>query len=199
MTPPELTIVLLASGLSTRFLKGDKLLAEINAKTILEHTIESFSELSAVKKLAVVGSQQYQRSNLLKQKGWNIVENPNPELGQGHSIALAAIHIVTSKKPTDVLICLADMPLIPAHHFKKLKDARDEQAEIIYTQTDDYIGPPALFRAHLLPTLQLLTGDTGAKSILPANTQTKRIPLHSDLALDIDTEHDLNKMNQYLN
>ncbi len=198
MVSHELTIVLLASGLSTRFSSGDKLLAEINAKTILEHTIESLAGITAIKKLAVVGSQQHPRSNLLKQKEWNILENPNPEWGQGHSIALAALNIAASKMPTNMLICLADMPLIPAHHFKKLIDSLDSQTDVIYTQTNAYIGPPALFKTHLLPTLQTLTGDAGAKSKLPKNTQAKCVPLHSDLALDIDTEHDLKIMHQYL-
>ncbi len=189
----DAVVILLASGLSTRFENGDKLLANLNGKPVLEHVIETFSRVNA-RKLVVIGVDQNDRQYLFENTGWEVLKNTLPELGQGNSLALAINHL-KQDNPLKVLVCLADMPFIPVEHYQKLLASPVAAPTVIFTKSENYVGPPALFPESSLSFLGNLSGDEGARKTLPPETHIQFIELENHQVLDIDTIEDLHKLN----
>ena len=182
-------IVLLASGLSTRFANGDKLLANLQDKPILKHVIDALKEIK-VRKIVVIGTTQYERKRLFKNSDWEIVENSSPEDGQGSSLAIAVRHIIP-ETPSKLMVCLSDMPFIPKEHYQKLLNNTSPNLGAAFTSSLTYKGPPAIFSGDLLPFLQTLSGDEGARRILPKGTALHFIEVPQHQTIDIDTQDDL--------
>ncbi|WP_018996796.1 nucleotidyltransferase family protein [Hirschia maritima] len=189
----DAVVILLASGLSTRFENGDKLLANLNGKLVLEHVIETFSRVNA-RKLVVIGVEQNDRQYLFENTDWEVLKNTLPELGQGSSVALAINHL-NQDNPLKVLVCLADMPFIPVEHYQKLLASPVAASTVTFTKSENYVGPPALFPESSLSFLGNLSGDEGARKTLPPETHIQFIELENHQVLDIDTIEDLHKLN----
>lgn len=202
MIPEEVTIVLLASGLSHRYENGDKLLADLDSSKVLEQTAQTLESVNAKNYIAVIGEAQPERRACLTQKSWNIVSNPYPERGQGSSIAIG-VRAAIKTKASSILIALADMPLIPLNHYVDLISSLTEKDQAVFTSSispssKETLSPPAVFSKHTVQYLLELTGDQGAKSALPKRVKSANISLPASLATDIDTVDDLRRARQTL-
>ncbi len=192
MKTADISLVLLASGLSSRFEHGDKLLSKLNEKTILERSIECVEDLSFASKNAVIGKSQVDRKTLLDSLGWNIIENDNPSSGQGYALSIAARALETSQT-RGILIVLADMPFIPKKQVEKLIDSLSMGDDAVFTQTNDILIPPAIISAKHIEKLGKLSGDKGAKSFINVLEKVRTIELNPIFAFDIDTVEDFEK------
>lgn len=192
MKTADISLVLLASGLSSRFENGDKLLTKLNGKTILERSIECVEDLSFASKNAVIGQSQVDRKTLLDSLGWNIIENDNPSSGQGYALSIAARALETSQT-RGILIVLADMPFTPQKHVEKLIDSLSIGGDAVFTQLNDILIPPAIISVKHIEKFKKLSGDKGAKSFINALEKVRTITLNPIFAFDIDTVEDFEK------
>lgn len=185
MTATEPTVALvLAAGLSKRF-GTDKILAEFRGKPLGAYIAETLVSLPADHRLAVCPANSRERTNLYASHGFEVIANPEPERGLASSLALGAQRSIELGAHR-LLVCLADMPLVPATHLHALLSAA-EQHEIIVTESGGIRMPPAVFSRTRLRELTTLTGDTGARALLQA---AQAVHLPSEQAQDIDTPLD---------
>jgi molybdenum cofactor cytidylyltransferase len=111
-----------------------------------------------------------------------VLDNPQPELGPGASLAVA----LAEAHHAALLVCLADMPFVTASHLLRLVEAYNVSLEAIASISDGYRGPPAVFPRHLLETGDL--ARRGARSLL---THAAAVTAPLSMFQDIDTPQDL--------
>lgn len=184
-------ILLLAAGRSRRFEAGDKLLARLNGKHLLEHAASTLIEEPVAVRIAITGPDHEERRNLLAAAGWQVLVNPDTQSGQASSIATGIRHIIADESVDQVLILLADMPFIPDSHILALQAALQDRAAAAISCVGGTLCPPAIFPRSAFEALLALKGDAGAKSVYRSLTGTRSISLSASHAIDIDTKDDL--------
>lgn len=190
MIPDKLGIIMLASGLSTRFGTEDKLLAPLNGKPLASHTASLFASCRTDLHCAVLPETALERANLFSTQRWTILYNPSPELGQGASIAIAARHLL-STDATAALVLLADMPFVSQSYLSDLIKAT-ASGYAAMSQSGGVLQPPALFPRAAFSALANCSGDTGARGVFTKLSKTALHPISPDMARDIDTLDSLN-------
>lgn len=189
ITPPDLAVVLLASGLSRRFGGDDKLMVPLNGKPLLQHAASLVPDAGL--RLGVCPAGDALRQDALSKDGWTIVANPDPSTGQGCSLALAMAR-VTQSNAQAVLILLADMPFVSAQHVDGLIGDMDDHNAVM-SVSEGVLMPPAVFARASFNDLAQLSGDTGARAIFDALPNTTTRLIATTEAIDIDTPDDLAK------
>ena len=81
----NLSLVVLAAGASRRFGAANKLLQLLDGKPLLCHTLELAAALPVMQRTAVCSVET---APLAKAAGFTVLLNPQPELGQSHSLRL---------------------------------------------------------------------------------------------------------------
>jgi molybdenum cofactor cytidylyltransferase len=186
VTEPERTVAaVLAAGRASRF-GSDKLLYPFDGKPLAAHIAETLADLSFGARIAVCPAGAAPRAELFASRGYLVVDNPEPERGLSSSLALAAEYALTHGAEA-LLICLADMPKIPAEHIGSLVAAAAD-AEIVATEAAGVRSPPAVFSRASLPRLLALSGDRGARGLLEDAAVVAVAP---ELVRDIDRPEDL--------
>lgn len=188
MTAPEpIAAVVLAAGLSTRF-GGDKLLHPYARKPLAAHIADTLVGIPLTWRIAIVPPAPSPRQALFSERGFELVENPNPQQGMSASLALGAQR-ATDLGAAALLVCLADMPNITAAHLTRLIEA-SESNDPVATGFDGSRGPPAVFSSRLFPELAASSGDHGAKHLLAG---ARLIAAPPGLARDFDTPTDFDR------
>lgn len=189
----EIGLVLLASGLSTRF-GGDKLLAPLRGAPLLSHAAGALKAAPVGARLAVAGAGQKERQALLRTAGWELLLNPAPEAGQGAALALAARAVAARPEIEGLLVLLGDMPLIPDAHLEALAAAMAPGLTAVVSVAEGVRTPPALFARSAFPALAALSREAGARQLLQEAEGVGEAPLDPSLASDIDTPADLARL-----
>lgn len=176
MNTSEIGVILLAAGRGSRF-GGGKLEAELGGKPVIRHAADRLLKMPFARRILVSS-----HSTPIVEGFERIALDP-PDAPLSRSIATGILALSGAKA---ALIALADMPLVPASHFRALLDVFD--GDRIGTGTASRIMVPAIFGAAHFPALLDLAGDQGAATLLQA---AGSIPLDEMLALDVDTRDDL--------
>tara|TARA_R110001592_G_scaffold231858_1_gene489077 strand:+ start:281 stop:880 length:600 start_codon:yes stop_codon:yes gene_type:complete len=192
-------ILLLASGLSSRFGAGDKLMADLDGRPVLAHAASALANRSVTKRVAVVGTNQTARRAYLEGSGFEIVPNPAPEDGQGRSLAIGSQYVRDATDADSVLILLGDMPFVTDTHLEGLADALSQGAGAVMSETGGRLSPPALFRRDHFDQLAAVTGDRGARRIFERIPARQVVAAAPDLLMDIDCGLDLQRAEELLN
>lgn len=187
--------ILLAAGASSRFESGDKLLADLDGKPVLERAASVLQSYTPSQALAVVSPRDEKRTRILEQSGWSIVTNPDSESGQASSIVCAMNALRTPDEIDQIVILLGDMPHIPPAHLSAiLAKGAAPTVQAVMSINEDTLSPPALFKRNLFPALASLSGDRGAKSVFLDNkASAATLPLSAYEAMDIDCTADLSR------
>lgn len=186
-------LLMLAAGASSRFEDGDKLLAKLDGKPVLEHAASLTVSSTEVQRVAVTGTAHEPRERVLAAQSWEIVRNPNAHEGQSTSLT-RGLQVISSNPDVDqVILLLGDMPHIPeAHISQMLKLAEQNRVTAIMSECDGVLCPPALFKRQHFEDLAKLSGDRGAKSVfLAQKSGTVTLPLAKAHGRDIDRVADL--------
>lgn len=173
--------VLLAAGLSTRFGSTDKISAPLNGQPLGLHAAHTLAELPLAHRFVV------SRPGNLDWQPFDLIPNLAPKKGLSHSIALG-VSAARQVGADAILLALADMPFVPAAHFKDVIDRYSGHASLIASINGDQRMPPALFGADWFSQLEALTGDRGARHLLDRAEIVHGLP--GDL-LDIDHQDQL--------
>ena len=182
----DVTILLLAAGASTRMRGADKLLQEVDGVALLRVMARRAAKAGRLRVVLPDGNAA--RAACLVGIVCDIVLAP---AGSDMSASLKA---GTGGLSTPVLVVLADMPEVSAHDMH-LMIALSQQAPkaILRAATGDGTpGNPVLFPVNMLPELQAITGDKGARDLLKRHAaRVHLIPLPDTHALtDLDTPED---------
>ncbi|RYE10099.1 MAG: nucleotidyltransferase family protein [Hyphomicrobiales bacterium] len=160
----DVTVALLAAGLSRRYGAADKLLAAFNGKPLASHAADMLAALPFARHVAVC-SPTGPLGDSLVASGFTLVPNAEPERGLGHSLSLA-VKAATGHSSV-LLICLADMPLVTPAHLLDLI-GRANRSTIVASVADATAPPmpPVSIGRDYFARLSQLDGDQGARPLL---------------------------------
>ena len=190
---PRTAVLLLAAGASSRFTAGDKLLADLGGRPVLQCAAENVPDDPNLFRLAVVPAQAAERRSALSALGWRVVENPDANQGQSTSLRVGIEALTEMASIDQVIILLADMPFVPSSHLDALRQNADVPgASCVMSKCDGVLSPPALFKREHFAALSSLSGDRGAKALFLAIEHGNRtVDLAPQYAADIDVTDDL--------
>ena len=117
----------------------------MEGKTLLRRALEAVP--AACFDRVVVVTQYPQGMDLAREMGFLPVENPRPDLGLSHTIALGMAHM---QDMDGVMFQVSDQPLL----------------RLAALAHDGVRGNPCLFPASLFPELTALEGDHGGSAVI---------------------------------
>ena len=247
-TKPLIAIIL-AGGLSTR-MGCCKQLLPLCGKPLIGYVIETLLEAGLTHLIITVNSETQQlitemierptqnqcvQSSVLKEPAagngtfypfrCDIVFNPEPERGQGHSAALAvqaacvchtetlavqtvcrsctecpASNTSSAYTPSGFLFCTADQPFLQADSIRDLCTVfQNNPNRIVSAAFNGKHCSPVIFPAALAGELSRLDGSIGGRTVMNAHPDLILYsPLRSEIeAFDIDTPEDFKRAEKY--
>ncbi len=187
MSAPRIAAVVLAAGLSSR-MGSNKLLADLNAHKLIEHTINRLSKAAVDEIIVVTGHEADKVQAALKDHKVRFVHNP--DFAQGLSTSIH-VGIAAAQDFDAAFICLGDMPLIEAADLNRMISAFNvvEGRSLVAPVLGRKLGNPVLWGQEHFADLMALTGDRGARSLIETRRdQIVEIAVtHDGILLDADT------------
>ncbi|MXP30248.1 nucleotidyltransferase family protein [Parerythrobacter jejuensis] len=189
----KLAIAVLAAGSSQRFGSRDKLTADFRGTMLGLHVTHTLADFSCPRAFVIASQVDHPCAPGWRESGFAVHANARAGEGMGTSVALAA-SLALQAQADALLICLADMPLVPRDHFAALLGGADALASSATRVSTDGKSrqPPALFGAGHFPALEALGGDRGARALLQQGTA---IPCPAEWLADIDDPQTLALLN----
>lgn len=176
-------VAVLAAGQGTRF-GGAKLDADCAGKPLGQWALDAVIEAGFAPGLIVTGPDA--PAFAVAAGDWQLLANSRAGEGQGTSVALAAQ--AACERGDDLLILLADMPLIAPDHLRQLAAAGDLSAT---RHADGAAGVPIFVPHAYLSPFAALSGDRGAGPVLRRHPGLRLIPAPLTTLSDADTPEDL--------
>ena len=188
MRAEDCALVILASGLSKRFGRDDKLIADFRGKPLVQHAIDAAAPLPFAERFAVIPKISNERRKLFNYEGYSLIENKSPELGQGGSLKLAAMS-AQAQGHKAICVMLGDMPFVETQDLSNLlQNLSNKDRAISYCNKTKL--PPAIFTNEALNELAHIDHKGGAKALFNS-FNTYKHPLSERAARDIDTPETL--------
>ena len=188
---PMVSAVLLAAGLSSRMGRAKQLLV-LGDKPVVRRCLDALLDAGIRDIVVVINLQGGAIAETLCGAPVNILVNdiPNSDMAESMRIGLRGL----GHKPTGVLVCLSDHPLVSAKTIGVLcNEHRADQEKIIVPIYNGRRGHPTLFPATIIQ--ELFSGMT-LRDIIRSNPQRVRSVDVDDegIVLDMDTEEDYRTM-----
>ncbi len=176
-------VALLAAGASRRFGGADKLCANFRGRALGEHAAGAIPMELFDRAWVITNTPGHPCEPYWRERRFEPLHNARASEGMGTSVALAA-KTAKDAELDGLLIALADMPLVPASHFKALIDEWDASEPITVSAICETPMPPALFGSKLFKDLEAASGDQGARVLIG---QGLTVPCPPEWLADIDT------------
>jgi len=117
-----------------------------------------------------------------------VIENPVPEAGISHSIALGLAALPLEADA--VLIGVADQPRLASSGLVAMIEAF-RPGMMVVPRYGDHRGNPAVFDRRFYAELGQLTGDRGGQRVIAAHPDLViEVPLPDTMGIDIDRPED---------
>lgn len=180
-------IVLLASGLSRRYGRQDKLFAPLDGRPLVGHAADVLAHLPSLARVAVCPSERRElRDKLTDRYRFVLALNKKPKLGLGHSIAVGA-QVALQFRPDAIVMCMGDMPFIEGWLIEALL-AKLGDADVVHAGAADRVHPPTAFGPACFEQLRMLDGDDGARPIIVhGGFRVAALNAPAPLLVDVDT------------
>lgn len=184
--------LVLAAGSARRF-GGHKLLADLQGKPMIGHTLDALVSIAGptTPVIVCINPKDHALITYLQDRQQTFHPCPNAEQGMGHTLADAV-----SAHPhwPGWIICLGDMPYIQPSTYLQLLHASHRYV-MMAPQYHGERGHPVCFHQNLRETLCQLRGDRGARSVLTQHAEQLELLTVNDpgITLDIDAPSDLNR------
>ena len=186
---PKLVVAVLAAGSSRRFGLEDKLTADWGGTMLGNVVARTLTALPSAQRVVIASDPGHPCAPAWRKAGWNVLHNRHAHEGMGTSAALAGAYAQNTDADA-LLLSLADMPLVPLHHYQSLteKAQRIGRQAIVASAAGEMRTPPACFGAAHFADLKGLKGDRGARDML-----RQAVPLECarEWLADIDSSADL--------
>lgn len=176
-------MAILAAGSSRRFGERDKLAAPFRGHRLGDHIARSVGSTGFELACVISASGNHPCEPSWRESGFDVVVNECADEGMGTSVALAARR-ASESECDELLIALADMPMVPREHFARLIEAVQTPEDIQTSAIGKTRMPPAAFGRDHFPRLMELRGDKGARHLL---AQGGICPCPPEWLIDIDT------------
>jgi molybdenum cofactor cytidylyltransferase len=182
--------VVLAAGASRR-LGQPKQLVRVGGETLLRRTARLATEAGCCPVVVTLGFEAERMRTELAGMAVHAVVNPNWQAGMGSSLACGVRAAVTQRPEVDgLLVLVCDQPRLTGYHLRQLLERQTEDtAAITASGYAGRLGVPAVFAASLIPELEQMDGDRGAREVL-ARHHAQAVPWPEG-AFDIDLPEDL--------
>lgn len=188
LTPEQTVLILLAAGHSRRFNDGDKLAESFLDKPLAYHVVTALEAVPFMARVAVVSNTSLD----FAARGYRVVENPDPSLGQARSLC-HGVSVAKELGAEAVLVALADMPRVTAGHIYRMFDRADAPDIVVASSDGVRPMPPALFGKARFDELLALEGDQGARDLIRGGRHVVTTPAE---LVDIDTQDDLRELRE---
>lgn len=161
--------LVLASGESRRFAGGNKLLARLDGKTVIEGTVAALARAGASPILVVTGFEGEKIRAALEGRKVRFVENPDWREGMAAAIRHGIAKL--EGKAEAAVIALGDMPLVRPATVRALAQALDPaQGRLIAVPAwRGKRGNPVAWHREMFGALSRIEGDAGGKRVIAAN------------------------------
>jgi molybdenum cofactor cytidylyltransferase len=183
-------VIILAGGASTRMGESKQML-QWQDKTLLQHAVDTAFQSGAHTVVVVLGSNEEEHRDSIKDTKALIVSNPLWRTGMGSSLK-EGIKQISDHGLDSVIVMVCDQPFVTAKHLEKLwKEYDKSKVKGVVSSYSGTFGVPALLGPDLFDDVLALADDQGAKKIfqqLPA-AEFKSIAL-KDGETDLDTYDD---------
>ncbi len=163
-TYPKVSAIVLAAGLSSRMGETNKLLAQVNGKSLLKHVLINLTKSDVDQIVVVAGHESEKIAQQISGPSIKLINNADFEKGLSTSIK-AGIETIQSSCDA-VLIMQADMPFVESNLFNQIISAFHNNDDIVIPRYKGQIGNPLLWSSKYFEQLKQLSGDKGAKQIL---------------------------------
>lgn len=184
-----MTALVLAAGLSRR-MGQPKLLLPLLGRPVIRWTVERMLEAGVERVVVVAGHEQAAIEAALSGLAVTVVANPEPEAGQGRSIAvgLGALPADTER----ALIGLGDQPDVPREVVSGLAEALGRGGAAIAAPVyREGRGNPVLFHRRVFAELLGLSGDRGARAVVERDpSRVALVVFDLPMPKDVDTRED---------
>ncbi len=184
----SIAAVILAAGASRR-LGTPKQHLLLGDETLLECALRIAQE-AGLSPVIVVVRPEGDYGYSLQQRGALIVLNDRAEEGMAASIRLG-VNVAAMLKAEGVVLLTCDQVLLRPEHLRTLCEHPERVTGSAY---GGKIGIPAYFPTASFSALLQLQGDTGARALLRGAASVA----DDNLALDIDTQEDLDRARRLL-
>jgi molybdenum cofactor cytidylyltransferase len=187
----ETGIILLAAGSSSRMGQSKQLL-EIDGQPLLQRTLETAEKSQASKIVVVLGANEAEHREVLKEKKIEIVVNRDWKKGMGSSIK-SGLRFIADTYPSiqAVLISVCDQPLLTAEHLDKLIQAHHStQMPVVTSHYAGTYGVPVFFERRIFSDLLQLSDGQGAKKIIQQYSTSMAVVDFPTGEIDLDTMED---------
>ncbi len=188
--------LVLAAGASSRF-GSFKLLAPLNGKPVLQHTLDAVADAALVSTVVVLGDTAAAVESAIAWQGERRVVNPRPQDGLASSLRLGLDAAAEDPTVDAVLVVLGDQPTLRAAVIRALVAAAAGQgpagtAAIVRPRyADDPAPNPLLLRRPVWAAAAGLEGDRGFGLLLAARPDLVASVTVDGANPDIDTPDDL--------
>lgn len=185
----QVAAVILAAGQSTR-MGSNKLLETVAGKPVVRHVAEAVLASRAGPALVVLGHEAARVRAALA--GLDVIFIENPRYAEGMSTSLRAGVGAVPTSSVGALVVLGDMPQLTAAIINRIIDgfvAGPQDALAAAPVAGGRRGNPVLIARALLPAVEGLTGDMGARGLLNAASEgVVEVTIDEDaVLLDVDT------------
>ncbi|MFZ4684135.1 MAG: nucleotidyltransferase family protein [Hyphomonadaceae bacterium] len=185
----RVVVMLLASGLSRRYGRRDKLMALLGHKPLIDHSADVIASLPVLARVAVCPPDHHSIRNSLAGR-FVIALNKKPKHGLGHSIAVG-VQVALQFKPDAIVVCMGDMAFIEPWLIEALT-AKLGDVDIVHAGAPGRVHPPTAFGAASFEQLSQLEGDDGAKKIIgQGGFRVLGLNAPPPILLDVDTREEL--------
>lgn len=183
--------IVMASGYGSR-IGTNKLLLEYRDKKLIEHIMDKILQINFYSRLVVAKDKEV--LDIACKRGFKVVENKNPILGQSESIKLG---IENSPVAEGYMFFTGDQPLLSKLTIKKMIDAfKNNPQNIVVPRYKERKGSPVILSSIFIDELKALKGDKGGREVIKRNKDSLVfVEVENECELmDIDTWEDYEKL-----
>lgn len=182
---PRIAAIVLAAGRSTR-MGHFKLLADLGGVPMLRRVVETVRKARVTRTIVVSGHQAEAVTAALD--GLDITIVHNPRFAEGLATSLAAGLAALPPDTDSVLVALGDMPQVTTATLDALI-AAFTPGEVVVPVSAGEIGNPILWPREAFAAMAHLSGDAGARRLLPAfEGRVRRVEVaDGGILTDVDT------------
>ena len=162
-------------------------MSELKGQALLAYGLDA-ARSASFERYFIITPDPDPRATLARRFGFEVIDNPSPESGQGASLARAISHL-WDLGIREVCVCLGDMPFVTGAYLNKLR-ALSGPSDIVFSHTENGDQPPAIFKQEAMQALTRLDQDQGARKLDWSGYNISRLPLPPELAFDFDRPDD---------
>lgn len=189
MQPEDVSVVVLAAGLGSRFGVGPKLLAGLDGRPVLQHVLDAVAEVHPRETIVVLGHFAAEIEADIAWRTERRILNPDPERGLSSSVRLGLEAVTTDA----AMIVLGDQPRVSVDMMRTLLGAHPAPI-VVPRYADGRARNPLLIRRSAWPLIDRLEGDRGFGPLLAHTSDWVREVAVNGSNRDVDEPADLDRL-----